>query len=233
VASASHNRLLIASHTNGVVTPAFAQSYAMALAVLTGMKIDCSGALFMDSDVSRGRNRAVQATFDANYTHLLFADCDMEFTPADVLRLIAHDKDVCVGPYRKKNPRDEYNYEFIPSETGEVTVCGVTGCMEVMRAGTGFMLIKRTVFEQMRDAMPEIRHVERLASGEWRETCSWFEFQIRDTANGREQFSEDYNFCERWRSLGGRIWMDPTLKLGHYGAYCWQGDLTERFKDAA
>jgi len=132
---------------------------------------------------------------------------------------------VAVGPYRKKNERTEYNFEFVPHPEGEVAVNKVTGAVEVMRAGTGFMMIRRTVFEQMREAMPEIAYLDRTKSGETFETAMFFAFEIRDTPWGRLQFSEDFNFCERWRDLGGRIWMAPDLKLNHWGPHEWKGDL--------
>jgi hypothetical protein len=35
--------------------------------------------------------------------------------------------------------------------------------------------------------------------------------------------SEDYTFCRRWQSLGGKIWIDPTVVLTHHGSYSYQG----------
>jgi hypothetical protein len=182
-------------------------------------------ALFRDSDVSRGRNRAAHAMLHHGYTHLLFVDADIEFTANDVLALLNMHEDVAVGPYRKKNERTEYNFEFVPHPESAVTVNQATGAVEVMRAGTGFMMIRRTVFEQMREAMPEIVYNDQTKDGQEFQMCAFFAFEIRDTPWGARQFSEDFNFCERWRDLGGRIWMQPSLKLTHWGAYEWTGDL--------
>jgi hypothetical protein len=218
-------KLLVACHVHDSVTPAFCQAYAKAMTELALAGVPINFTLFQDSDVSRGRNRAAHAMLHHGYSHLLFVDADIDFTAADVLALLNLHEDVAVGPYRKKNERTEYNFEFVPHPEGEVAVNKVTGAVEVMRAGTGFMMIRRTVFEQMREAMPEIAYLDRTKSGETFETAMFFAFEIRDTPWGRLQFSEDFNFCERWRDLGGRIWMAPDLKLNHWGPHEWKGDL--------
>lgn len=218
-------KLLIACHVHDSVTPAFCQAYAKAMTELALAGVPINFALFKDSDVSRGRNRAAHAMLHHGYTHLLFVDADIDFTAKDVLALLDLHEDVAVGPYRKKNERTEYNFEFIPHPESEVAVNNATGGVEVMRAGTGFMMIRRAVFEKMRDEMPEIVYCDRTESGELFDTAAYFAFEIRDTPWGRMQFSEDFNFCERWRALGGRIWMAPGLKLSHWGANEWKGDL--------
>lgn len=218
-------KLLVACHVHDTVTPAFCQSYAQAMTELALQGVPLNFALFRDSDVSRGRNRAAHAMLHHGYTHLLFVDADIEFSSGDVLALLGLHEDVAVAPYRKKNERTEYNFEFVPAPGNEVAVNTATGAVEVMRAGTGFMLIRRAVFERLREAMPQIVYLDRAKTGEEFETAAFFQFEIRDTPWGRRQFSEDFNFCERWRAIGGRIWMHPGLKLGHWGAEVWQGDL--------
>jgi hypothetical protein len=218
-------KLLIACHVHDSVTPAFCQAYAKAMTELALAGVPINFVLFKDSDVSRGRNRAVHAMLHHNYTHLLFVDADIDFTADDVMALLNLHEDVAVGPYRKKNERCEYNFEFIPAPDNSVTVNHATGAVEVMRAGTGFMMIRRAVFEKMREAMPEIVYLDRTDKGEDFETAAYFVFEIRETPWGPRQFSEDFNFCERWRAIGGRIWMAPNLKLSHWGAHEWKGDL--------
>lgn len=41
--------------------------------------------------------------------------------------------------------------------------------------------------------------------------------------------SECIVFTERWRSIGGRIWLDPRVKLGHIGKYSYEGDCMSLF----
>jgi hypothetical protein len=35
--------------------------------------------------------------------------------------------------------------------------------------------------------------------------------------------SEDYAFCRRWQNLGGEVWMDPQVKLNHFGSHLFEG----------
>jgi hypothetical protein len=43
--------------------------------------------------------------------------------------------------------------------------------------------------------------------------------------------SEDYSFCERWRKIGGEIWVDTRSKLSHCGAYEFVGEGGARSTD--
>jgi len=38
---------------------------------------------------------------------------------------------------------------------------------------------------------------------------------------------EDWNFCRRWRELGGAVWLDPTIELQHHGATVFAGRLAD------
>ena len=37
------------------------------------------------------------------------------------------------------------------------------------------------------------------------------------------KFGEDYSFCIRWRDIGGQVWVDPEIEMGHIGLKCFQG----------
>ena len=36
--------------------------------------------------------------------------------------------------------------------------------------------------------------------------------------------AEDWGFSRLWRSIGGRIWADATLRLPHVGQHAFEGD---------
>jgi hypothetical protein len=35
--------------------------------------------------------------------------------------------------------------------------------------------------------------------------------------------SEDFAFCQRWRVIGGTVWLDTLSRLRHVGSYEFQG----------
>lgn len=226
-------KLLVATHVHESVTPAYAASLALMSARLAQLEIPFAPTLFKDSDVSRGRNQACAAALEGGFSHLLFIDADIEFKPEDVLKLLVAGHDLCGGTYRRKNDDDNYNHAFFPHPDFIVPVCPRTGFMEVMRLGTGFMLISVEVLRRMRDAMPEIAYVEQRPDKSWRQMWQFFAFEIRQVEDTRQLFSEDYNFCERWRALGGKLWLDPTINIGHWGARCWQGNPMDGFEPVA
>lgn len=43
-------------------------------------------------------------------------------------------------------------------------------------------------------------------------------------------WSKDFAFSRRWRSTGGRIFADATIKLGHHGDFAYEGDPLTMFK---
>lgn len=55
----------------------------------------------------------------------------------------------------------------------------------------------------------------------------WPAFQCiraHDAATGPETgtyMSEDYSFCQRYRDLGGSVYLDPSVRVGHKGSYTW------------
>ena len=129
-----------------------------------------------DSLVTRCRNDCV-AYFLANprFTHLFFIDADIGFTPEAASRLLRGDRDIAAGVYPLK--RDDWPAAGVPEgttrarfealyarytvntgrqgEEGVDLVIDRDGFMKVREAPTGFMCIKRGVFDRLIAAYPE------------------------------------------------------------------------------
>jgi hypothetical protein len=45
----------------------------------------------------------------------------------------------------------------------------------------------------------------------------------------RHKYGEDYSFCKRWRDMGGQVWVDPSISMGHLGTKIWKGRLADCF----
>lgn len=215
-------RLLIATHSYGTVMPA----YAVSLARLTGQlaKLGLRHAVMMveDSLVDRGRDRAAAEFRAGGFTHLLFIDGDVEFQAEAVLALLEAKKPVIGGALPRKAPVNEFIVTFLP---GPIEQCPESKAVKVARLGAGFLLIAREVFDRFEAAYPDIRYIERSPSGE-RQMSAFFEHVVRDGV----RLSEDYSFCDRWRAIGGDIWLCPFLEFNHWGSTFWKGSVLSKFR---
>lgn len=170
-----------------------------------------------ESLITRARNTAVaRFMFDlAEYDRFMFIDADIRFTSDDVQKLWNLDVDVACAAY----PMKREGAGVTAWKDGKLLdVIGLATLKEpvtVDYAGTGFLMIKRHVFEKMAEAYPELRHKE----GHVGEVYAFFDTYVTDDAKWEDRFyvSEDYAFCERWRKIGGEIMLEPSISLGHVG----------------
>lgn len=190
-----------------------------------------------ESLVSRARNAAV-AHFLSNAacTHLLFIDSDIEFIPEDVVKLVRADKDVVCGAYAQKWLDFNVLKQGKPLEVSTRTSCHlaqskVEDIMECSYATTGFLLIKRNVFEQMTVAYPDRKYVNDIdgymGSGDY--FYDFFPVSVNQT--NRKYESEDYGFSRLWRGLGGKIYVVPDITLKHYGWFGFPANLKQQLND--
>ena len=40
-------------------------------------------------------------------------------------------------------------------------------------------------------------------------------------------WGEDMDFCNRWRAIGGRIWLDTNIKFQHAGRKTWEANYLD------
>ena len=209
--------------------------------------------LFNESLITRARNYLVDEFLRTEYTHLLFIDSDINFNAQDVIALLALDKDVIGGPYPKKSmnwgniahaARNHPDLEAkkLESLVGEYVFNVVKGTsqfqvtepLEVMEIGTGYMMVKRNVFDKMKVEYPTIKykpdHVGQANFDGSRYIHAYFDTVI-DTkesivGGGSDRYlSEDYMFCQMWRKMGGQIYLCPWMKTQHIGSYAFTGDM--------
>jgi hypothetical protein len=48
-----------------------------------------------------------------------------------------------------------------------------------------------------------------------------------------DDVTEDYAFCDRWRELGGRVFIDPSVRLSHVGEKAYAGVIAELLRPPA
>jgi len=200
-----------------------------------------------DALITRARNTIVSEFLkNARATHLLFIDSDIKFRPEHVHRLLKADKDLVAGLYplkaldwngaiarRRENLESledlALNYVGNPCPPGEAEWDGplVTGNC----AGTGFMMIKRSLLERMIEAYPELCYSSIGTYPRLKATpaTQYALFDCMIEPKTKAYLSEDYAFCWRWRQLGGKIWLDTEGRLIHVGHHEYLGNPAQRF----
>jgi hypothetical protein len=166
-----------------------------------------------ESLISRARNTLTAKFLDMpDATHLFFVDADIGWEPWHLLVLLNRDVDVCAGLYPMKTMPIKWVVNgFEGAEEGP------DGFQEVSKAGTGFLLMKKHVFEKLNKhpAVKPYKNDIGLDPKYDQHLKTYFDTAVRQN----RYYSEDWTFCENWRDLGGKIWMDKRILLRHSGSY--------------
>ena len=216
------------------------------------------GTIGNESLITRARNTLVQLFMDhLDYTHLLFIDADIGFSERTVMRMLELDEEVVTGVYPRKTidwtkvirkvkekpdikenellaSSLQYNLNVKNPEHVEVK----KGFIEVLDGATGFMLIKRQVFEKMAKAYPELKFKSDQHLNDphdktfnYHDNSNW-NYAFFDTTvepETKRYLSEDYAFCRLWQKIGGTVYADITSGLTHYGTYAFKGNVGTQF----
>ena len=175
-----------------------------------------------ESLISRGRN-TLTARFlhNTESTHLMFIDSDIGWEPWHLLVLLNRDVDVIGGLYPMKSMPVKWCVNgFEGAEEGPDHL------QEVTKTGTGFLLIKRHVFEKL-NAHPAVKPFVNdigLPAELNPYMKTYFDTAVRE---GR-YYSEDWTFCENWRDIGGKVWVDKRVLLRHSGTYVFDYAAQDR-----
>lgn len=201
--------------------------------------------MFNESLITRARNALAHQFLKTDATHLMFIDADIRFNPNDIVRMLEADKEIICGIYPKKEinwftvkqamdkevPNEQLKFHTgsfvvnLVNYAGEVTV-PVNEPVEIFNGGTGFMLIKREVFETLADKVPSYTNDVGDLSGQMgnsEKIKEFFATSIEPETN--RLLSEDYHFCRIYRLAGGKVWAAPWAHLGHMGSYLFEGAL--------
>jgi hypothetical protein len=166
-----------------------------------------------ESLISRARN-TLTAKFLSNpdSTHLMFIDADIGWEPWHLLVMLNRDVDVIGGLYPMKSLPVKWCVNgFEGAEEGP------DGLQEVTKTGTGFLLMKRGVFEKL-NAHPAVKPFNSDI-GLPPELNVYMKTYFDTAVRENRYYSEDWTFCENWRDLGGKIWVDKRVLLRHTGTY--------------
>lgn len=139
--------------------------------------------------VDFARNQAVRRLLEGKKKYILFVDSDTIPEIDAPQKLLKANKDVVGGIY---------NLVVDGGIHGEIKIkpsADVVGydLQKVERIATGILLIKRDVFNKIKEP--------------------WFEF-VWDEKHTK-YIGEDYSFCDKAKQAGIEIWCDPTVIAKH------------------
>jgi hypothetical protein len=180
-----------------------------------------------ESLISRARNTLTAKFLNTEgSTHLMFIDADIGWEPWHLLVLLDAQKDVVGGLYPMKSLPVKWCVNGIPGKAEDPN----SNLVEVTKTGTGFLLMKREVFEKL-NAHPAVRHFNNdigLDPKLDKDMRTYFDTAVREN----RYYSEDWTFCENWRDLGGQVWIDKRVLLRHTGTYVFDYNNHEQlYKD--
>jgi hypothetical protein len=197
-----------------------------------------------DSLVNRARNNLVQMFMNGSpgqdekgnkviikFEWLFFLDVDLIFQPHECQMLYdlatKRGPGIYAGPYAMKMFRPKIVYNALPN-----AVPDSEGVIAVREAGTGFMMVHRSVFEKMQAAYPENDYEidggnAGLAQGSV--SHDWFQVGVKRDQNGKHPrfLSEDYFFCQKWTDMGGVTLMQTKICGNHIGTFTYPANPNE------
>ena len=173
---------------------------------------ECGNALIADA-----RALIVAQFLASDCDTLVFIDSDVSWEAGALLKLIDYPVDMVAGIYPQR--KDPINYCVKWKGTGELWADPATGLLEVEGVPAGFMKLSRTQLEAMVEQYPDTEfYVENAPDQKaWALFC--------DYRIGKHKMGEDYAFCRRWTDMGGKVWIDPEIKMGHIGNKTFVGHL--------
>lgn len=189
------------------------------------------------------RNQIVSKFLDSSEcTHLFWIDSDTGFGAPDVLSLLHRNKDVigAASPYkfldweflRKGFERGlmerelaESGLRYVVNFSADPESISVDGdLISAEELGTGFTCVSREALQKIISNYPDLYYFEGPLK------CYGLYSSTFDSQS-RRLLSEGHFFSKLWRSVGGTLWIDPSIRLSHLGRYNFEGSLAESYPE--
>jgi hypothetical protein len=177
---------------------------------------ECGNALIADA-----RAQIVAQFLASDNDMLVFIDADVSWERGALLKLIDAPVDMVAGIYPQR--KDPINYCVKWIDKPELQA--VDGLLEVLGVPAGFMKLSRVQLEKMVEQYPDTEFYCENAP----EHRAWALFA--DYRIGKHKMGEDYSFCKRWTDMGGKVWIDPEIRMGHCGFKTFMGHLGDYLRN--
>ena len=166
--------------------------------------------------VADARSKCINEFMKGDCTHHLFIDSDLIFPQDAIKKLIDADKGIICGAYPYKD-KQGFPIKFTFENDDTVAVIE-DGLFVAEKIPTGFLLVKRAVFEAMYVLHPEWSSRDGL----WRVFDTGMVIQ-----DDNEWYSEDIAFSHRAIADGHKLYIDPDITFEHMHISSSIGNLKE------
>jgi hypothetical protein len=167
--------------------------------------------------IAAARNVCVYYFLKSDCDNMIFIDADVGFEKDSISKLLVHDKDIIAGIYPLKQDKKDFPMTLLFDKNNNCKE-EATGLVYAKMVPTGFMRIKRKVFEEMS------AHYNMKKSHE--EMYSFFDTGMI-FENDNTWYGEDIAFCKRWVEMGGEMFIEPNINFIHTGTKHWKGNVHE------
>jgi hypothetical protein len=169
------------------------------------------------------RNLCVSRFLSMEFDDLFFLDSDIAWEHGAMVKLLKKPVDIVAAAYRHRSDPITWPVKWL-DDRKELWADPKTGLLEVEGVPCGFLRITRSAALEM--TLKAEWYKDRQAP----DGKSWCLFdRIRDENN--EKWGEDFSFCKRWREMGGKVWLDPEIEMGHIGGKTFQGKIGDWLRD--
>jgi hypothetical protein len=205
----------------------YCKSLIETMYLLYNLGINCDyKAIRGDFHIERALNDTLSRFMeDETATDLMMIDSDESWDAKDIVKLLLRPEEVVTGTYVLTNGSNEYVSVLKTDEDGsylgKILEDG-NALLEALRVPGGFMRIKRSALKKIVDKNPD--DYFDLPSGK---AYKFFWNEI----NNHQFIGMDYAFSDKLRDAGVQLWVDPTIKVSHWGIKEYPGDLDKRLRE--
>lgn len=178
--------------------------------------------------MERAVNGFLTRFLHSDFDQLLWIDTDEGWRAHDVIRILSHKEEVVAGTYPMKNAWDEYTCELQKEDgvpIGKMLPDG-TALLKADRVAGGFMKTRKSALEKLAP-LCDWYHYRENKNSEPEKHYKFFWNEVQD----HQFFGMDYAYCEKLKKAGVELWVDPMLKIDHFGNKKWVGDFDKHLRD--
>ena len=203
---------------NGQVYASYTESLINTINMFNHMNIKYNIQFIKNQLVTRARNMLAHNFLRKknNYTHILFIDADVVWSPESVMHLIQHNKECVIGIYPNKAYDKNYNLNSSSRPIEPITIH--ENLFKIKYAATGFMLLNKNALERIKHEVDYFYLPDESSENKKAKVYNFFDCNVVD----HDYLTEDYYFSYLFNKNGGTIYADTRIKLKHCGTheYC-------------